>query len=350
MNKNRMILAVVGGVIGLAVLATAYLVWSSWSAKTAALEGDDENEGLEAVTAKAERLSRSSVYPCAESVKATAESASKIADWMQGARHLVAAGDRMFEKTTPPAFKTFLVQDAKRLVSLPGSASGALAQPDFAFGPFKGYISGGDLPSEAQLAELQRRWDDVAIVTETLASCGIGELTDVQFKTAEEKPAEEQQQNVRGNRRQQKRQAKKPKAKAGEETVAKAVSSFSYVFAFTATPAAFVKAVNAFETCERFISVDDFSFRREKDAIAEALGADEKKDAAQTGGRRRRRGGGAPSQAAEEKSDEAKSGIVTDPQRDALLSVTMTVTVHDFGSLLEDGDKNKSDEKGGETK
>ena len=55
MNKNRMILAVAGGVIGLAVLVTAYLTWSSWAAKAAALEGDDENEGLEAVVAKAEK-------------------------------------------------------------------------------------------------------------------------------------------------------------------------------------------------------------------------------------------------------------------------------------------------------
>ena len=347
MNKNRMILAVTGGVIGLAVLATAYLTWSSWAAKTAALEGDDDGEGLETVVAKAEKLSRSPVYPCAESVKATGENAAKLADWMQGTRRLAAAGDRVFEKTTPPAFKTFLVQDAKRLVSLPGSASGALAKPDFAFGPFKGYIAGGDLPSDAQLAELQRRWDDVAVVTETLAACGIGELTDVQF-AAEKKPEDEQQQNARGSRRQQKKPAKKARAKADEDAGTKSLSSFSYVFSFTARPSAFVKAVNALETCERFISVDDFSFRREKDAIAEAIGSDEKKEAAQTGGRRRRRGG-SPTPAAEEKHEEAKSGIVTDPQMDAPLAVTMTVSVHDFRSL-EDGDKNQGNEKGEEAK
>ena len=348
MNKNRMILAVVGGVIGLVVLATAYFTWSSWSAKNAALEGDDDNEGLETVVAKAEKLSRSPVYPCAESVKATEENATKLSDWMQGARRLAAAGDRVFAKTTPPAFKTFLVQDAKRLVSLPGLAAGALAQPGFAFGPFSGYIAGSDIPSDAQLAELQRRWDDVAVVTETLAACGIGELTDVQFAAAEKKAEEEPQQGARGNRRQQKKPAKKAKAKPDEEAGAKTVSSYSYVFAFRARPSAFVKVVNAFETCERFISIDDFSFVREKDAIAEALGSDEKKEAAQTGGRRRRRGG-AQSQAAEEKADAAKSGIVTDPLIDAPMVVTMTITVHDFRSL-EDGDKNQGNEKGEEAK
>ena len=230
MNKNRMILAIAGGVTGLAVLVAAYFTWSSWAAKSAAIDGDDESEGLDAVVAKAEKLSRSPVYPCAESVKATEENAAQLAEWMSG-------------------------------------APGRLAQPDFAFGPFKGYIAGGDLPPEAQLAELQRRWDDVAVVTETLAESGIGELTDVQFKAAD-KPKEEPQQNVRGNRRQ----AKKPAKKAAQEEKASTVASFSYEFSFTAKPHAFVKAVNALETCERFISVDDFSFRREKDAIAEALG------------------------------------------------------------------------------
>jgi len=344
MNKNRMILAVAGGVTCIAVLAAAYFTWSSWSAKSAAVDGDDESEGLDAVVAKAEKLSRSPVYPCAESVKATEENAAKLAEWMAGARRLAARGDRVFPKTTPPAFKTFLVQDAKRLVSLPGSAAGVLAQPDFAFGPFKGYIAGGDLPSDAQLAELQRRWDDIAVVTETLAACGIGELTDVQFKTAE-KPKEEPQQNARGNRRQAKKPTKKAAQsdKAGEG--ASSISSFSYVFSFSAKPHALVKAVNALETCERFVSVDDFSFRREKDAIAETLGADEKKaEAAQAGGRRRRRGGGAPVSQAEEKKESAMSGIVTDPQLDATFAVTMTVTVHDFKSL-EDTDKNGEESK-----
>jgi hypothetical protein len=339
-----MILAVAGGVIGIAALVAAYLTWSSWSAKTAAVEGDEESDGLDAVVAKAEKLSRSPVYPCAESVKATGESAAKLADWMADARRLAARGDRVFEKTTPPAFKTFLVQDAKRLVALPGSVSGALAQPDFAFGPFKGYIAGGDLPSEAQLAELQRRWDDVATVTEILASCGICELVDVQFKSAE-KPPEENAKDARGNRKNAKKPAKKGAKAQQAADGAKPVASFSYVFSFTARPAAFVKAVNAFETCERFVSVDDFSFRREKDAIAEAFGGDEKKaEAAQAGGRRRRRGGAAPSPLVEEKVDEAKSGIVTDPQMDSPFVVTMTVTVHDFRSL-EDGDKTGEEAK-----
>ena len=63
MNKNRMILAVAGGVTGLAVLVAAYFTWSSWAAKSAAIDGDDESEGLDEVVARAEKLSRAPVYP-----------------------------------------------------------------------------------------------------------------------------------------------------------------------------------------------------------------------------------------------------------------------------------------------
>ena len=335
MNKNRMILAVTGGIIGFAVLATAYLTWCAWSAKTAAVEGDDDSDGLDAVVAKAQQLSRSSVYPCVESEKAIKGDIEVLGEWLSESRRLAARGERVYEKTTPPAFKAFLVRDAKRLKALPGSAAGVLAKPDFAFGPFKGYVSDGDMPSEAQLAELQRRWDDIVVVTETLADCGIGELTDVQFKASEKKT--EEAAKDRGNRR-------KPNKKKQAKEVASPVSSYSYIFSFTARPAALVKVVNAFETCERFVSVDDFTFRREKDAILESIGGDEKKGESASGGGRRRRRGGAPSPLVEESKDDAKSGIVTDPMADSPFVVTMTVTIHDFRSL-EGGDKNEGEEE-----
>ena len=340
MNKNRMILAVAGGVICLAVLATAYLTWSSWAAKTAAVEGDDEGGvGLETVVSDAENLSRKAVYPCAESVKETEANAKKLAEWVDDARKFAARGDRVFEKMPPEKFKKDIEQEADRLVRLPGAVSGALAQSGAVFGPFKGYITEGAMPAESQLAELQRRWDDIVVVTETLAKSGVSELVDVQFKAAE-KASEEESQSARGNRRQAKRQTKK-NAKADEKV--KATVPFAYVFTFKAKPSAFVKAVNLLEKSERFIVIDDFSFVRAKDTIAEALGGDEKKsDSAQSGGRRRRRGAAQASD--EEKGADAKSGIVTDPQLDSPLVVTMTVTVHDFRSL-EEGDKNGEETK-----
>ena len=350
MNKNRMILAATGGVVALAVLGMAGLVWNAHSGKVAALEGDfDEGvDGLETVLEKAQRLSRGQVYPCEESVKAVKANTEKLADWRKEALQFAARGDRPVEKTTPPAFKAFLVQDAKRIASLRGSVNGALVQPDFAFGPFKDYISEGKMPPEAKLAELQRRWDDVATLAETLSECGIDELVSVDFRdgSAEAKQKEEAEQQ-RGPRR--KPRGKKP---AAEENSFKP-SAFGYAVVFRARPNALVKSLNAFATSERFVVVDSVSFDRARDGLSEALGGEEKKaEAAQTGGRRRRRRGGDEPSAAQASAEDsaAKGGIVTDPVLDAPFTVSLAVTVYDFGSLADDaaakGDGAAKEEKG----
>ena len=328
MNKTKMILAGTGGVIGLAVLVMAYLTWSAFSAKTAALEGDEDEgtDGLETVMDKAGSLSRLTqnhpVYPCQESLRAIASNQSAIVDWKTEATKLATRGDRVFQTTTPPAFKTFIVADAKRLAMLPGAVSGALVKPDFAFGPFREYIVEGKMPTEAQLPELQRRWDDVSTVVELLSQSGVAELTDVQFKGAEAKPEET---NAKGKKKATKGQTAAPAADGPQ--------SYSYVFTFATKPAGFAKVLNALVVSERFISVDGFTFSRAKDALAEALGGEEKKEAAAAAGGRRGRRRGAAVQEKKEEKKEVSSGIVTDPLLEEPIAVTLTATVYDFRSL-----------------
>ena len=340
MNKTKMILAGTGGAIGLVVLVLAFLVWQAFSAKTAAIEGDDEEgvDGLETVESRAQTLSRKPVYPCAASVTALEQNRKSVDEWCKEGRSLAARGDRVFPKITPAQFKTDLVKDAKRLMELPGAVQGKLVKPDFAFGPFKDYIVEGKMPSEQEVAELQRKWDDVATVTELLSTNGVAELLDVQFKAkAPEATGAQDKRDARGkgNRRN-------ASAKSDNQAIKQSNKSFSYVFTFAAKPPAFVSAVNALETDERFIVVEDFSFSRGTDVLAEALGGGEdKKDAVQasTGrrGRRGRRGAEAAAPVAEGRdgAEKAKNGIVTDPLSDAPMTVVMTVTVCDFQSLEE---------------
>ena len=344
MNKTKMILAGTGGAIGLVVLVLAFLVWQAFSAKSVALEGDDEEgvEGLETVESRAQSLSRKPVYPCKESLSAIEENLALVEDWRKDGLALAARGDKVFDATTPAAFKTFLVSDAKRIAELPGGAAGKLVKPDFVFGPFKDYIVEGKMPAEAELAELQRKWDDVATVAGILSKCGASELVDVQF--AEVKKSAEKPANDAKNKRQ------KTKGKKVQDEVRRPCSQ-SYVFTFLTRPSAFVRTINELTASERFITVDAFTFDRESDVIAEALGGDEKKDAAASGGRRGRRGRRG-AEAAQEKPQDAgadtavlKNGIITDPLLDAPFKAVMTVSVHDFRSLEE---KNETDaeEKG----
>lgn len=328
MNKNKIVLLTAAGIIAAAVLVMAVFVYLAWAAKVAAIEGDEESDGLETVVSKATALSRKPVYPCAESVKAIDANAETVTVWCAEAEKTAALGDKVFEPTTPAAFKTFLVTDAKRLMRLPGVVDGSIVKPDFAFGPFKDYIVDAKMPADAELPRLQRQWDDIASVVEMIAASECCELTDVQFKAVAE-PKDE------SSRKSAKKPAKKA-SKAKDASPKKEPSAEGYVFVFTARPPALVKLVNALSTSERFIVVDDLSIARSKDALSAALGGDEKKQEAQQSGRRRSRR--AQAVVEEKKEDDAKSGIVTDPQMDEPFVVTMTATVYDFRSL-EGGDK-----------
>ena len=343
MNKTKMILAGIGGAAGLVVLVLAFLVWQAFSAKTAAIEGDDEEgiDGLETVEARAQGLSRKPVYPCAKSVDAIAANQAAIDDWCKEGLKLAARGDKVFEKTTAPKFKAFLVTDAHRVAGLPGGVGGKLVKPDFAFGPFKDYIVEGKMPADAELGTLQRQWDDVATIAEMLSTNGVSELVDVGFAVTKKDEGPETKDERRGKAGQ------KTKDK-GQRPVSdvRGPLSFSYVFTFAAKPTAFIRTLNELEASERFITVDSFSFARPTDVIAAALGGDDKKaaEAQASGGRRGRRGrrGAEQPDATAPRGEDAagteasKNGLVTDPLKDDPLTVTMTVTVHDFRSLEEE--------------
>ena len=345
MNKSKIVLAAVGGVIGVAVLAAAFLAWQSWSAVSEARDGGDSGEGLDSVVAKAASLSRKDVYPCAANVKAIDANRERFEEWRDEAARHAARGDRKFDPTTPAAFKEFLLSEAKRLSALPGSVDGAIVKPDFPFGAFREYILDGKLPPEAQLPKLQRQWDDVAFFVEELAKAGVGELTAVECGAAASEP-EKKPEPRKGQKKPKRKDAKSGGDEGPKELVEK------YTLQFTASPAAFARAVNALGVCDRFVTVDDFSFVRAKDDVKEAFDAQEKKDApaAQPSSRRSRRSRRGESEATEEKKAESpreaaiRQGVVTDPVLATPLSVTLKLTVRDFGTLAA-GEHEEEEEK-----
>ena len=333
MNKSKIVLAAVGGVIGIAALATAFLAWRSWSAVSEARDGGDSGEGLDSVVAKAATLSRKAVYPCAASVKAIDANRERFEEWRDEAARLAARGDRKFDPTTPAAFKEFLLAEAKRLSALPGSVDGALVKPGFPFGAFREYILDGKLPPEAQLPKLQRQWDEVTFFVEELAKAGVGELTAVEFSAAA--PVPEKKPEPRKGQKKPKRKDSKAGGDDGPKELVE-----RYTLQFTASPAAFVRVVNAFGVCDRFVTVDDFSFVRAQDDVKEAFDAQEKKNAPAASSRRSRRSRRGESEAAEEKKAESpreaaiRQGVVTDPALATPISVTLKLTVRDFGTLV----------------
>ena len=333
MNKSKIVLAAVGGVTLVASLALAYFIWSAMSERSERL---DELAGAEQSLINMMKLP---VNPSPEAIKAYQANAETYDNWKDDAKKLVTTGDMIFEPTTPPALKAFMVEDARRLSALPGRVDGAIVRPEFAFG-FKEFVLDGNMPDEADLAKIQREWYDMSVVVETLAKSGVIEITDLTLTGAAPSPAAEQPAD--GGRRQRKNAKPAAKAKSVEQAEGPAVTSMR--IEFRAMPPALVAVANSLMVSRRFIVVDDLTFARERDELGEKLGGDPKKAAEAQGGRGGRRGRRGRQEEAEESADSAAlSGVVTDPMTAPALKVSMLVSVYDFRSL--EADKTETEEQ-----
>ncbi len=345
MNRNKLILSITGGVIGVAVLASAFFAWSAYSSKVTALVGDEEEgvDGLDNVQDKVRQFSSKPIYPCLQSVKALESNATVVAEWKTDAYKLASRGDRVYKPVTPAQFKTEIVADAKRIAAMPGAVNGVFVKPGFAFGPFKDFVAEGKMPAEADLPRLQRQWDDVITLVEILHNAGAVELVEVGYKVAK---AEVQPEDQDVGKKKKKKKIQPKAAKKQVEAKKSACDVQSYTIQFRAKPDALVKALNAFATDERFITVESMSFNRgPTDQLAAALGLSKKADEASSSGSRRRGRRGAVQLEEPKKEGEGKNGIVTDPLLDDPLVITLTLSVVDFGSLAEDTKESKEEKK-----
>ena len=324
MSKPKIILITVGGVIALATIALVVLILMTFSDKATQVEE------LDVVRDNAGRLVRLPIYPGIAGVRAFESNRTDFAAWTADARALAARGDKSFERTTSPAFKTFLIDEARRLSELPGAVEGKLVKPDFAFG-FAEYISGGVMPKEADLPRLQREWYDVTTVIEALAVTGVTEIVDVTMQ-GQQKTEEEDTSKPRKNKR---------KAKAKVDAAASSapnVTRFSVVF--KARAQGIVNAVNAFASSPRFIVVDELNFLHETDELQAALDGDKKEEgtSSRRGSRRRRNSSAAESSQSgfgASTADGAASQtnavrVVSDPAKAQPFKVSMTFSVYDF--------------------
>lgn len=338
MNKIKLIVVIVSGVMGVLVLGAIFMTYQAYSSKTAVLAGNPDEGiiGYNDALAKVQSLFRQKEFPSERNISLAKANQEQVVNWMSEALKFVQKGDRIEQKVTREIFKEFIVGDSQRLIHLKSeiineNQTNDLAKADFSFGPFKDYIKEGKLPTDTELIKLQRQWDDVSLISELLAKSQVSELMDVQFKA---QPVVKKENETKS--------ANKKGRKAGQKNVKEEqplTDAQSYIFTFTAKPNAFVNVLNELVKCERFIVVDDFTFSRGTDVLAAALGLTEKSidsSASETGRRSRRRAKTSSDEkdTAGEKKTDNRGGVVTDPTRDAILTVVLTVTVHDFRSLV----------------
>lgn len=329
MTKTKITLAAIGGAGLLAALGAAAFAFVAFDSKATCEE--ELSDSIE----EARRYLKAEIPPCAEAKAAIDDSCEQVKIWREEAFRLAAHGDRPVEAMTSAQLKEFAVANWRRLKTFPIDAAQKVVEDDFVPGPFKPYVLEGKMPDEKELLDLQRKFDDIALIIEMMAQCGVTPITGLDLDDRTEATKVDEAKPLRGRKSQQ--PAKKAvQKKAANETDTFKPASHTYRVICKTTPNAFVKTLNAFATCERYVVIEDFTLAPVNDTIQNVLGGGEaKKEEAPTSRRGRRRQAAAEEEkAAEGESAEApKVTPVTDPATDAVFEAVLTVTVHDFKTL-----------------
>ncbi|HCG20730.1 MAG TPA: hypothetical protein DER26_07015 [Verrucomicrobia bacterium] len=326
MKKTRIILAALGGFALLGVSIVGWLLFGAFSAKSELTEDLDMRE------TKILQLAGAKIAPTAAALRQIETNRLTLANWMDGMRAAVARGDRAADTNqTDASFKSRMIDEARMLSALPGGAAGKIVKENFGFG-YNDFITGGKMPTAAELPELQSRWADVVTFVKLFSSAGVRELLEVAPLAATEPKTGEQPANP--GRRVAKRAKQKEPAKESR-TVRR-----SYEFKFLADPAALVRVLNACAADSRFTLVDALTFARTEDEIANRIGESKKTEQEGKNRRGRRRRNVLAEESTE--SEAPRKGLVTDPAAAAPFAVTLRVTTVDFGTQTDVNGKEES--------
>ena len=321
MTKQQMVGAVCGGVF---VLCAGAMGWFLYDAATQRAEAEEQlvNE-RDAFT----RFNDSAVFPSKKSIADVKSNETSYAEWHAAALALAARGDRpVVVPEEPSVFKQRLQAEVKRLSELPGSVGGKICANGFFFG-FEQYLGeSGVLPQAADVPRLTVQLDTISRVVDMFAEAGVCEVKSIQRIEAK---ADEDEDAPRAK--------KKGAKKATDEDAGPKMTCLEYGLEFTVRPSAFVKVFNGLTADTRFCVVRNVSFKQSSDTIIDRLAAVEAAaaqaaSASQAGARRRRRGASAQQDDAQKKPEEKKiDRLVSDPETDAPVQVSLTLAVYDFG-------------------
>lgn len=316
MKKTKIILASIGGVALLGVLIVGWLMFNAFSTKA------ELTEDLEMDEMKLNQLRSAKVAPTHASLKQVETNKTVLTNWLATTYAAVAVGDRATDLTqTDASFKSKMIDDARELAALPGSAAGKIVKDNFGFG-YNDFITGGKMPSVNELPELQNRWADIVTLVKLFATSGVKEVVEVAV-LASEAPKEDTPAA------RDKRPVNRTKAKEAEAE--SKITRRGYAFKLRADAPALIRVLNACATDKRFILIDSLNFARAEDEIANRIG-ESNKAAQGNSGRRRRRASAAAEFAQASAEEVARKGLVIDPTTVTPFVVTLRVTTVDFGS------------------
>ncbi|MBQ6011213.1 MAG: Amuc_1100 family pilus-like protein [Kiritimatiellae bacterium] len=326
MTKQQKIGACLGGVCGVCALVLGWFLYSAYADYQAALEGDEE-EGTEGLIAAKEKnnkfYTQSNPFPSTDSINQIESNKAVYASWIDHSVVLAARGDL----PPPPSdldgtvFKQSLFEQVTKMQKLPGGVGGRICADKFWFG-FDQYLGeAGKTPERIELPLLHAQFIAITNVVDLLHSSGVLEIRKIERVAVQMDDADDPSRG--GSRRKSGKGKTDQKAEADSEP-----KHFDFNLEYVVRASAFVKVLNGLAKSPRFYVVGDFSFEHEGESLKSRLDRAASASAGGGSSSRGRRGRGRDRD--QEKSEEAESGVVTNPETTPIL-VRMKLSVYDFG-------------------
>jgi hypothetical protein len=323
-NRQKGIIIGVGVVLGVACLGISVLFFKALStSREAAMQRDSAYEELKS-------LYQAKVFPKQENVKRVKDDQKELEVWEASVSNFLAKSSIKADDLTPVRFKQALQNTVTSLASRKSATLKPFVTDDFKFG-FDRYLGNSDsLPQTADVPQLAQQLHLVQAVVRELFDANITKLTVVEREVFEA-GAGERQPGRPGSSRPPR---PTPAFRLGQNTatatdvkgdgVPPVLSSLltrqKMTFGFQAKPSALMSVINRLVAMDAFVVVSSVEFTKAQDAV---LVAEERKKAiVKALEESKAKGATAPA------TLEARDRLVTDPEREPPLDVTLSVDVY----------------------
>jgi hypothetical protein len=325
-NRQQGIVIGVGVLLGVACLVIGLLFFMALSTSSEAQgKRDLAYEQLKS-------LYQSRVFPSNANIKRMKEDQLVLEAWAIEASNMLTKASIKADDLSPFQFKQELQKTVRDLAVEKSPAGKSFVAPDFKFG-FDRYLGDSDsLPQLSDVAQLAQQLQLIRLVVRELYAANISKLTSVERTVFEAEASEKKtgsstaapRRPAAASRRSGQNSIAGDTTMAASDTLNPVLSAMltrqKLTFGFQAKPAALTGALNRLAAMDAFVVVSGVEFTKSEDSI---LLAEQLKKAA--------------AKAAEETKASAVSvhetprdRLVTDPEREPPMNVTLNVDVYLF--------------------
>ncbi len=269
MKRNKIVSIVILSVTALACMLVGWLLIK------AVLDRSGAAEGRNADYNRLQKIYADAVFPDDANIERIRQDKADVEEWLKKTGELLHEGDLPANNLTPATFKQKLQATVRRLSQQPGVRRGKVVIPGFNFG-FDQYLGESDsLPEKEHVPRLDRQLSMIEQISHELYRAKVLAVDSVAretFDSAATVTTAPEESRRRGSRRRSSTADDEPAA-AGSAPVQfelpdGLVSKESFTFEFTATPEAYVTALNRLAAMKLFTVVAENSFKKTGDQLA----------------------------------------------------------------------------------